>query len=189
MKRKRTLRGGLGPGYTSRVSMYFFTTSTLHPHSRSLITPARAHHPRSLALITSTRSHHPRSLARSQVTGASDPYAVLSVGPCTAQTSFVLNTVNPKWGQRLTLPVRSVDRDLLKVGTEPRGCFHPQSMTSIHGSYLQMHSHTFVTVQTVSVTLSAAARQVRVFCKDLSSMFTPHRPHSGPRVRQGPPQE
>jgi hypothetical protein len=35
-----------------------------------------------------------------QVTGSSDPYAVLSVGPSSAQTGFVMKTVNPRWDPR-----------------------------------------------------------------------------------------
>ena len=51
-----------------------------------------------------------------QVTGASDPYAVLSVGPSAASTGFIMNTLNPKWGQRLLLYVRDIEKDMLKVG-------------------------------------------------------------------------
>ena len=50
------------------------------------------------------------------MTGASDPYAVLSVGPSAASTGFIMNTLNPKWGQRLLLYVRDIEKDMLKVG-------------------------------------------------------------------------
>ena len=56
------------------------------------------------------------------MTGASDPYALVSVGPSTGKTRVVKGTVNPDWNQTLLLYVRSKDADILKVGVCPCEC-------------------------------------------------------------------
>ncbi len=51
------------------------------------------------------------------MTGYSDPYCVLSVGPSSGRTRACFQTLNPKWDQNLLLYVtKPVDRAMLKVG-------------------------------------------------------------------------
>ncbi|KAJ9526404.1 hypothetical protein QJQ45_009880, partial [Haematococcus lacustris] len=48
-------------------------------------------------------------------TGASDPYAVLSVGPSMARSRVVFQSLNPAWHQRFFLYVKDLQADTLKV--------------------------------------------------------------------------
>lgn len=53
--------------------------------------------------------------------GLSDPYAVISVGPCAVRSSVVNNNLDPQWNQTFLLYVRSIEKDVLKVGGVARG--------------------------------------------------------------------
>lgn len=53
--------------------------------------------------------------ARSQVTGASDPYAVVSVGGSTGRTRVINANLNPVWDESFVLYVRNLSQDLLQV--------------------------------------------------------------------------
>jgi len=51
-----------------------------------------------------------------QITGASDPYAVLTCGPSGVCSKVINNNLNPEWKEVHLLYVRDASKDLLKVG-------------------------------------------------------------------------
>lgn len=55
-----------------------------------------------------------------QITGRSDPYAMISVGPCAVRSSVKNNTLTPEWKEVFVLYVADIEKDVLKVG--PAGC-------------------------------------------------------------------
>ncbi|KAL6759740.1 Alpha/Beta hydrolase protein [Haematococcus lacustris] len=58
---------------------------------------------------------HASGLRAADFTGASDPYAVLSVGPSMARSRVVFQSLNPAWHQRFFLYVKDLQADTLKV--------------------------------------------------------------------------
>lgn len=57
----------------------------------------------------------PPALFCSQFTGASDPYAVLSVGGSIGRSSACFQTLNPTWNTKMCLYVRDAGSDVLRV--------------------------------------------------------------------------
>jgi hypothetical protein len=63
-----------------------------------------------------------RDLLVADITGASDPYCVISNGIQTVRTKTIRNTVNPVWNARLSLNVLDVNTPLsLEVSVNTRG--------------------------------------------------------------------
>jgi len=56
-----------------------------------------------------------KGVRSADITGASDPYAVITCGPNGARSKVVNNTLNPEWNQVFLLYVRDAAKDLLKV--------------------------------------------------------------------------
>ncbi|KAF5834575.1 hypothetical protein DUNSADRAFT_8700 [Dunaliella salina] len=56
-----------------------------------------------------------KGVRSADITGASDPYAVVTCGPSGVRSKVVNNTLNPEWNEVFLLYVRDASKDLLKV--------------------------------------------------------------------------